>query len=628
MDWMFDAWDSACKRPFGAVASETRVRFAIYPPRSEGVRRAALLVQQEGGTLYAAEMGWLALEDGRDVYSCEITAGEPGLYFYRFELETACGTRMIARQERAAGNAADGEGEPFQLTVFDPAFETPGWLKGGVFYQVFPDRFCREGDFPKELPAGRTLLEWGAPLPDGGARGKAYRADCYYGGNLAGIEAKLPYLKALGVTALYLNPIFESHAYHRYHTADYARVDPLLGDEADFARLCERAEDAGIRVVLDGVFSHTGADSVYFNREGRYPGPGAFQSKESPYFAWYDFKNWPDEYRCWWDMPDLPEVNEEEPSYLEYITGEGGIAQKWLRGGAAGWRLDVADELPDAFLTRLRARLKQTDPASVLYGEVWEDASNKISYGQRRHYLEGAQLDSVMNYPWRAAILDFLRGGDAAALETRVVELLEHYPKPAADLLMNLLGSHDTPRLLTALADPRGRAPLPSLPAEPRACGLALAKLGSALQFFLPGVPCVYYGDEAGMEGGADPLNRLCFPWGGGDAELTDWYRRLGALRAACPVLREGGLRRVAAGEGLFAFARAQGQNPASSGALPAGSLLCAVNLGAETRLRLPDLAPGFGFALRLEQNGARLEEGELALPPASCAVLTAKASE
>jgi cyclomaltodextrinase / maltogenic alpha-amylase / neopullulanase len=435
--------------------------------------------------------------------------------------------------------------------------------EGRRYLSDFPRPLLQLRHRKKAVPVDRILrADWGGePLWEPDEHGRINEYD-YFGGDLNGITQKLPELKALGVTCIYLNPIFEAHSNHRYDTADYLKIDPLLGDENDFALLCERALENGIRVVLDGVFSHTGADSRYFNKNRRYPPDGAYNSKKSPYYPWYKFNHWPDDYKSWWGIEILPEINEEDPAFIEFIAGENGIARKWLNAGASGWRLDVADELPDRFLEAFRKAVKSEKPDVYILGEVWEDASNKSSYGCRRRYLHGHQLDSVMNYPFSSALIEFMQSGSAEVLEQRLLGILENYPPPAIHTLMNHIGTHDTVRVLTLLA---GAAPVDTgkhararekLNAGQMTKGIALMKLITALQFTLPGVPCVYYGDEAGMQGGQDPFNRGCYPWGSENRELLAHYKALGEIRKVCPALADGIYETVTAEGGLFAFER------------------------------------------------------------------------
>ncbi|MCI1965618.1 MAG: alpha-amylase family glycosyl hydrolase [Oscillospiraceae bacterium] len=613
---MFCSRNPVYRDPVGAVPAGTRVHFKITLPRSLGCCGAHLIVRSgAGGREQDLGMFWCGMNgDAAEWWECHFTAAEPGVYFYNFKLETPPGPRRLKRG--VGGTAVFDAGSRWQLTVYEKEFKTPEWLAGGVLYQIFPDRFFCSGQKKAGVPNDRRLHEKWEETPDWkpNEQGKITNSD-YFGGDLAGIRKKLPYLKSLGVTCLYLNPIFEAHSNHRYNTADYTKIDPLLGDEEEFRALCGAAEKLGIRVLLDGVFNHTGSDSVYFNRQGRYPGPGAYQSRQSPYYPWYSFQQWPDQYDCWWGFPTLPNVNEGNPEYRRYICGENGIIRRWLRAGAAGWRLDVADELPDDFLDSLRAAAKEEKPDALIAGEVWEDASNKVAYGKRRRYLLGKQLDSVMNYPFRNAVLGFLTGGDAAASMETILSVLENYPPQVVCVLMNNIGTHDTERVLTILAgEPRrnnGREWQSGthFTPEQRRRGLALLRCASLLQYTLPGVPCLYYGDEAGMEGYADPFNRAPFPWKQREEPLTDWYRALGRLRAKCACLKGGKFIPVSAAGDVLCYVRRGGGD----------TLLCAVNRAPEERRVV--VSPEWGAAQPVFGT-APDSRGVLVLPPFGGAAL------
>lgn len=574
---MFDSRNPAYRSPVGAVADGTRVHFKITLPRSLRCCAARLVVKDDfAGTEQTLGMFWCGMNgENREWWECDFTPTKPGLYFYGFSIDTREGVKRLTRGAHSAAVLSGALSRLWQLTVYRRGFKTPGWLAGGVMYQIFPDRFFFSGKPKTGVPADRRMHEFWGETPDWApnAQGVITNSD-YFGGDLAGIREKLGRLKALGVTCIYLNPIFEAHSNHRYDTADYSKIDPLLGNEQDFSALCREARRQGIRVMLDGVFNHTGSDSVYFNREGRYPGPGAYQSKDSPYYGWYSFRRWPDDYDSWWNFKNLPNVNERNPGYRAYITGDNGIIRKWLHAGASGWRLDVADELPGDFLEDIRAAAKQQNPDALVLGEVWEDASNKCAYGERRRYLLGDQLDSVMNYPFRNAVLGFLTGMDAADSMEIILDILENYPPQVVQNLMNHIGTHDTERALTVLGgepvDGRGREWQSKTRLSPgqREKGLRLMRLASMLQFTLPGVPCIYYGDEAGVEGYRDPFNRACYPWGEEDAGLITWYRMLGKLRTQCKALKSGAFEPVYAHGRCMAYLR-------RSKTL---QLLCAVN--------------------------------------------------
>ncbi len=552
MSIYFNSRDPACKSPFGAAPCGTEVSFSVFAGPEEVTDGQLLLLEEFSGQERAIPM---TRADGalRCVYR---TPEEPELVWYAFSLTRPDG--QVLRLDKNSGR--------WQLTVYDGQSRTPGWFGQGVSYQIFPDRFCRSRmPRPDGMVGRRTVHEnWaGTPdyLPD--AQGEIRNCD-FFGGDLAGITAKLDYLQSLSVTTLYLNPIFEAVSNHRYNTADYLAIDPMLGTEEDFRTLCREAHRRGMRVLLDGVFNHTGSVSRYFNADGSYPEVGAAQSRESPYYNWYHFTRWPEEYDAWWGIKTLPAVEENQDSYREFIIrGQDSVVRHWLRCGADGWRLDVADELPDDFITEIRRAMEEEKPGAVLIGEVWEDGSNKIAYDRRRRYLLGRETHGLMNYPFRTAALAWLLGGDAGAFRESMEEIREHYPSPAFYSAMNFLGTHDTPRILTLL----GGEPVPESKEARAEARLSTASyrlarqrlmLGTLLLYAFPGSPTVYYGDEAGMQGYEDPLNRRTYPWGQEDESLPAWYRRLGQLRKERLSLQVGKIRYLyAAGGGLVLERRA-----------------------------------------------------------------------
>ena len=543
---IYDTWDLSYKSIFGAVRQYETCRFSIrlakdvrpdFPP--------VLVLFRTGFKERLIPMNVTSAEDGCFVYSCEYNARYSGVHYYYFSYTCGGIRRYIKRVNCHEG--AEQEGDLFQLTVYDKEYETPDFLKGGVMYQIFPDRFYNSGKPKENIPEGRVLRDdWGGTpwyRPD--HNGHVWNND-YFGGDLAGIQEKLPYLHELGVTCIYLNPIFEAHENHRYNTADYTKIDPLLGTNEDFSELCKAAKKLGISIILDGVFSHTGADSVYFNKYGRYPEAGAYQSQNSKYYDWYSFIDYPNVYEAWWGIDTLPNVNENDEDYTKFICGEEGIINYWLKQGAAGFRLDVADELPDQFLNNLRKAVKRVSKNKLIIGEVWEDATNKECYGVKRRYLLGDQLDSVMNYPFREAIINYVKGGDPRDFIYSVMTILEHYPKPAIDTLMNFVSTHDIERAINRLGgeycgdkDKDWMAER-WLSNEQYEYGKNLLKTAMALMFFLPGVPCIYYGDEAGLQGYKDPFNRRCYPWGNEDHELIEYVKELSRVRKSIPNLKSG----------------------------------------------------------------------------------------
>lgn len=569
MDYIsFNSREYKYKYPFGAIPDGSSVTLRVLLPRAIACRGVALKIRRDDNPYFDSfNMNWDCMEgDNFEWWKLEKTIDERGLYWYHFEYYTAFGNCNIMHSH-AGLSQNNNEGGEWQLTVYDKDFATPDWIKGGVIYQIFPDRFYRSGKaIKKSLSKDRIIREdWGGePGWRPNEKGKVLNND-YFAGDLKGIEKKLGYLKELGVTLIYLNPIFEANSNHRYDTADYNNIDPLLGTQKDFESLCAKAQKMGIRIILDGVFSHTGDDSVYFNRKNRYKSVGAYNSKESPYYNWFKFKKWPDEYDSWWGIDILPEIKEENPEYLEFITGRDGIVRKWLRLGASGWRLDVADELPDVFIDALSKAAKLEKGDAVIMGEVWEDASNKCSYGARRRYLLGGQFDSIMNYPFADAILYYLSSGFAENFANKIITIIENYPPQTLHCLMNHIGTHDTVRAITALAgEPVGDKGREwqcgrGLSKNERDFGVRLMKMASALQFTLPGVPAIYYGDEIGMDGYKDPFNRYCYNWDSADEELREWYKLLGKLRSCCKVLVDGDFHILSSANGCVAYERLKG---------------------------------------------------------------------
>lgn len=561
-------------------------------------------------------------------YAVTITAPEiPGLLWYYFALVSEKETIYFGHLPDRLSSLGEISAAPesWQITVYHPTV-LPEWYKNAVMYQIFPDRFARGSDYlqrqadaahPEGWKENRRLVvqKWDdTPFYCKDQLGRVIRWP-FFGGTLQGIREKLDYLQSMGVGVLYLNPIFRAASNHKYDTANYLEIDPGFGDEKSFSDLCAAAREKGIRIILDGVFSHTGDDSVYFNRYGNYPAPGAYGPEESPYDSWYRFgKQYPSGYECWWGVDALPDVEENDPGYQEFICGETGVIRKWLRLGASGWRLDVADELPDGFIEKIRAAGKAEKEDALLLGEVWEDATCKISYGLLRKYLLGSELDCTMHYPFRVGALNFILGLHSAGhFAMEMDSIRENYPPTAFYGAMNLIGTHDTPRILTLL----GEAPDPqemseterefyTLPAPQRRMAMDRLKLMDIMMFGFPGVPCIYYGDEAGMEGYADPFNRGPFPWGREDTELQAFVRKLSLLRKEYPILVDGTFQPFAPCEDVFAWERRQDHQ----------RLLCFVNR-SETATDV--FLPLSGKDLL---TGDAIDEGEYTLSPMSALML------
>ncbi|MDD4717710.1 MAG: glycoside hydrolase family 13 protein [Eubacteriales bacterium] len=521
--------DLKYRSPFGAQKCESNVRLSVDIISDEIVDDVSLCYYYGLDSFESGRMYMNSEADDIKRYGCDIMMpAEPCLFFYWIEVNAAGQVFSIGKAELSKDRRIVNGG--FQITVYDKFFTTPEWMKEAVMYQIFPDRFARDSGFSVEKmmssgdPDERIFHEnWNDEVDFNGKDDQGYKALDFFGGSLDGIRENINHIIDLGVTVIYLNPVFQSRSNHRYDTGNYEEIDPMLGGIKAFNRLLEVCKENGIRLVLDGVFSHTGADSKYFNKYNRYPEIGAYQDAEgkgqSEWYCWYDFSTIHGKiyYDSWWNFPDLPNVNENDLGYRKFILGENGVVRKWIGEGSSGWRLDVSDELPDGFLRHLRASTKSQDPDALIMGEVWEDASNKISYGGYRDFLLGRTHDCVMGYPFRRTLFDWLKGKiDSSQAMNGFETIRENYPIEAYVCNMNLISSHDVARAITELAgEPdRGSRDWQSsvkLTTDQRKYGNSLLKLAMFVQFTFPGVPSVYYGDELAMEGYGDPFCRRTF---------------------------------------------------------------------------------------------------------------------
>lgn len=418
---------------------------------------------------------------------------------------------------------------------------TTNWVKDAIFYQIFPDRFARSGRAENNL----ILEPWANPPTSHG----------FKGGDLWGIIQRLDYLQDLGVTAVYLNPVFQSAANHRYTAHDYYQVDPLLGGNSALRQLLDEAHRRGVRVVLDGVFNHCGRGLHQFQHIVE-------NGSASPYLDWFTIRGFPlyayDEqqppnYACWWNLRALPKFNIQNPAVREFLLG---VAQHWIDFGADGWRLDVPQEIDDlTFWREFRRRVKAANPEAYLVGEIWRVAPE---------WLQGDRFDALMNYPFATASMKFFIDEDvdpelvrgmgyaqgprlsASQFAAAIDQLLKVYDTETIQVSLNLLDSHDTPRFLTLA---RGDQ--------------SALRLATLFQMTYPGAPCIYYGDEIGMEGRRDPDCRRAFPWDERlwDESLRRYIRRCIALRQSHPALRRGEYATLYAGDGVYAFGRQLGND-------------------------------------------------------------------
>ncbi|MBE6679159.1 MAG: glycoside hydrolase family 13 protein [Ruminococcaceae bacterium] len=488
---------------------------------------------------------------------------DDGLFYYEFRFAQNGKTLYTSSINNVDFNLSEHPARRFILLVYEDGFKTPENYYGTTMYHIFVDRFAKS---EKKLPLRADAIlreDWDTGIPEFAPYpGAPLKNNQFFGGSLWGIIEKLDYLESLSVNCLYLSPIFKAYSNHKYDTGNYLEIDEMFGGQEAFNALLSECKKRGIKVILDGVFNHTGDDSIYFNRYGKYPSVGAYQSEKSPYAEWYHFLRFPNKYDSWWGIEILPRLNHSSRECRNYFVGKNGVCENYINKGINGWRLDVADELSDVFLDSLRDVVKAANPDAIVIGEVWENAAEKVAYGTRRRYLRGKQLDSVMNYPTKNAIINFIKSGDCAMLYNTVTELYSCYPKAVCDCLMNLLGTHDTERIMTALvgrsAEGLSNEELSKMRMSPdeKSRGIAMLKMASAIQYTLYGFPSVFYGDEAGMEGYRDPFCRMPYPWGRECKELVEHYKALGKIRKEHSAYAGGDFKVVSHDGGLFAFVR------------------------------------------------------------------------
>lgn len=553
MHFIHDSHDTYYRNPFGAVEinSEVIIRCKV---RCECKQNVELFIVRNDETC-RHDMVAEGENNGYNIFSTKVvTPPNPSLVYYFFKITTEHIVKYYGNNEffyGGKGELYDENVKLYQITVHKPNIKVPDWYKEGIMYQIFVDRFNISGE--KDLYSNRKgfikYTNWHEKnryLKD--EKGEIIFWDVY-GGNIKGIIEKIEYLKNMGVSILYLNPIFEANSNHKYNTGDYEKIDEGYGDIRDFEELVKKCKKNNINIILDGVFSHVGSDSKYFNKYNNYDIVGGYQSKESKYYYWFNFEDYPDKYDCWWGHSTLPNVNELNSDYLDYIiTGDNSVIKQWMRNGIKGWRLDVADELPDEFIQLLKKEMKKVDDDSILLGEVWEDASNKISYGELRKYFLGNELDSVMNYPLREIFIDYILNKNCGDItRKRLLSLYENYPKEYFYSCMNLLGSHDTIRIFTLMGNSPVEEDLTDddkyyYKLDKYHYNLAVKRLKvlSLLQVTFPGVPCIYYGDEVGMEGYSDPYCRGTYPWGKEDKDLLEWYTKILNIRKDYNIFKKG----------------------------------------------------------------------------------------
>lgn len=606
------------KKPYGATPVGTPISFSIKTNKDEATQ-VKIILGTKTGTLVKDLSKNGSYPDGSGRWTITYTPNEIGTYSYYFVISNGADVKAYGDDDGyfGEGKAANiGEVKNYEFNVQTKNFKTPDWLKNGVIYQIFPDRFFngdRNNDYLQKYARGTDEYEFPSDwyrLPEDpqlendpsyknypqASKGDGVWSNDMYGGDLKGIEQKVQYLKSLGVTILYLNPIGQSISNHRYDTTDYSKVDPLLGNMDDFVSLANAAKKNGMHIILDGVYNHVSDDSIYFDRYGKYMAKGKpigayqywsrvydlmnekglkqqeaekivtadLQSKgitDLHYKDWFVISNkWLDkdssgkelpkiqqryDYEGWWgydSMPVIQALNGSEYQVKswanEVIDGKDAISRQWLRKGSSGWRLDVANEVSDETWRAFRTAVKSEGDNAII-GEIWTDASK---------YILGDMYDSVMNYRFRGALINYVKGTQddnktiASAKDSmnELEKMREQYPREALEAMMNLVDSHDTQRVISALDGVKKSEK--GFPTEASKEAKQKMRLIPFIQMTYVGAPTIYYGDEIGMVGCDDPDNRRAFTWGVGDKDLVQWYAKLAAIRKAYSSLRNGDL--------------------------------------------------------------------------------------
>lgn len=703
-----DSFHSFYRSPFGAVTAGTPITLRLRGP--VGLSGATLRVWNAGGNTgetdfamhpvtlppatIAADTGnhpahyswWQATIPGSDV-------SQLGAMWYQFKVVYQGQTFYYddnAQQLEGVGQpSASASGPSYQISVYDPTFQTPNWLKHAVIYEIFPDRFFNGNIANDENPATQQGIgtlpngsqglvpiqfhnHWGSlpydPAITANPQSPNYKKELslrgngqwnidFFGGDLRGIIYKLDYLKSLGVNTLYMTPIFQSESNHKYDTGNFYQIDPGFGSMQTWLNLVKAAHTLHMHVILDVAFEDTGSNSAYFNRFGNYASTGAWQQYQNPsvkslYYNWYQWTGNPaNPYNSWWGYNTLPLTNTNSHSYQNFVYGgSNSVAKYWINQGASGWRLDSADNgnFNVGWWSAFRKAVKSVDPNAAIIGEIWNNATNDNG----TNWLTGQTFDSVMNYQFRNAVIDFFRGTyndgnaqhtavGASGFNQRLMRLYSEYPLPSFYAMMNLVDSQDTMRILTVLENapsPTGmsafaQATWQPTPAE-KALGVARLKLVSDFQFGFPGNPTIWYGDEAGVTGYKDPLNRKTYPWGHANETLLNHYRKLGMIRDGNPVLQTGQFKPLYANGGVYAFARTitQGRDVFNQPAANASAVVALNNQNQVASLSIPvkgTVADGTQMLNELDNQWFTVQQGhiQITLQPYQGAILVSQPS-
>lgn len=526
------------KYPMGVVSKNQQVKFCIND-KEQKLNKVYFMIKGDDEN----EFKYYEMQQSGDKFYIEHKFEKSGHYWYAFQLIVDGNYFYLNKTYDSYSYISENLTDSFFQLVTEKEYTQTNQMQGGIIYQIFVDRFCKYGEICSREP----LIfrdDWGGKIKKNTYDPLIINKEVF-GGNFEGVISKLDYLKKLGVTVIYLNPISMANSNHKYDTADYMRVDPMFGTETEFENLINEAKQRDIKIIIDGVYNHTGSDSIYFNKYNRFDTLGAYKSQNSKFYSWYNWDVWPEKYGSWWGIDTLPSISHLSNEFQDYIAGNGGVIEKFLKQGISGVRLDVVDEISDDFVKKIQQKVSSFGEDKIIIGEVWEDASTKISYSKRRKYFADNELTSVMNYPVKESIINYLKTKEPTDLVSTMRMLLNNYPKVVMDNLMNFLGTHDTSRIFSELKN---------ITNNDEQEAIELLKIATTILFTLPGVPSIFYGDEYGMENN-DESSRGCFDWKNYKTKIFDWFQKLSKIRRFS-VLKDGEFNLLMAKDGKFVYER------------------------------------------------------------------------
>ena len=551
--------------PINNIESGKKYKVSMEIPIELGWIDNVNFIVENGNKIFAHKLNHQKNENGLALFESEIFLETKAIYRYYFSYFVD-GMQHFCKRENLVDNYIIRD-EMWKMSV---NFSVPDWAKGKIMYHIFVDRYNRGSkESLKEMPRRTIYKSFDDEMIIGPNKDGIWNAD-FYGGDLQGIIEKLDYIKSLGVSILYLSPIVYSQSNHRYDASDYENVDPYAGCNEDLVLLCKIAHQKGMKVILDAVFNHTGNDSKYFNEYNSFDTIGAFQSKDSPYYSFYKKHdaNGKTYFHYWWGMPNLPVCDGYSKTWQDYILSENGVIDKWFKLGIDGLRLDVADELTDDFIEKIRIAVKRNKEDGFILGEVWKNPMR-----MNRSYIEsGKGMDSVMNYSLIDALIRYFKYGDINKLSYIIKDIKNEYPADTINTLMNFTSTHDISRAINLFSsndfneyaewawdlknNDLNYCKNFKLTKEQYELGKDIYQAYVWVLTFMPGILSIFYGDEVGLQGLGNLANRKPFPWNREDINLLNYFKEIGNIRQKESFLQEADLNILDINKNYLMFER------------------------------------------------------------------------